>query len=334
MKITIVTCMKNEGPFIVEWIAYNRMIGVTDFLVYTNDCTDGTDELLDQLQHAGILTRLPNPAEPGQPHQMTALKASPSHPLVQDADWVFVCDIDEFLDIRVGDGTIPSLIEACGNPSAISATMRMMANGGVDRFQDRPVIEQFTRSHDPARWGDETAIEVKTLTKSGFPLKFFGAHRPLVRNGHDHDANPIKWSDGSGRQVPDAFVKAAMKRRRHKFPAAGASEMASLNHYTLRSLDSYLVKSHRGDVNRKYREFRTQYWTDRNDDRVEENRICRRLPELEAQIDMLGALPGVADAHAACVAAHQKLIETLRNDAEFASLREELIALSPALQEI
>ncbi len=45
-RVAIVTTMKNEGPFILEWIAYHRAIGVQDFLVYTNDCTDGTDDLL------------------------------------------------------------------------------------------------------------------------------------------------------------------------------------------------------------------------------------------------------------------------------------------------
>ena len=32
---TIVTTMKNEGPFILEWLAYHRAIGVDDFLINT-----------------------------------------------------------------------------------------------------------------------------------------------------------------------------------------------------------------------------------------------------------------------------------------------------------
>ena len=49
MRITALTCVKNEGPFLLEWIAFNRVIGVTDFLFYHNDCTDGTDRLLAKL---------------------------------------------------------------------------------------------------------------------------------------------------------------------------------------------------------------------------------------------------------------------------------------------
>ena len=52
LRITAVTCVKNEGPFLLEWIAFHRVIGVTDFLFYSNDCTDATDRLLDQLEDA------------------------------------------------------------------------------------------------------------------------------------------------------------------------------------------------------------------------------------------------------------------------------------------
>ncbi len=45
----IVTTMKYEGPFILEWLAYHRAIGFDDILVYTNDCDDGTDDMLAML---------------------------------------------------------------------------------------------------------------------------------------------------------------------------------------------------------------------------------------------------------------------------------------------
>ena len=44
----IVGCMKNEGPYIVEWVAYHRAIGIDNFLIYTNGCDDGTSEILDR----------------------------------------------------------------------------------------------------------------------------------------------------------------------------------------------------------------------------------------------------------------------------------------------
>ena len=107
MRITAVTCVKNEGPFLLEWIAFNRVLGVTDFLFYSNDCTDATDRLLDALAAKGLVVHLPNPAE-GRNYQMEALKDAAKQPVVTEADWVWVADVDEFLNIHIGDHTIGS----------------------------------------------------------------------------------------------------------------------------------------------------------------------------------------------------------------------------------
>ena len=89
MRITAVTCVKNEGPFLLEWIAFNRLIGVTDFLFYSNDCSDGTDRLLDALARRGMVHHLPNPAQ-GRNYQMEALKDAAHQGVVQGADWVWI----------------------------------------------------------------------------------------------------------------------------------------------------------------------------------------------------------------------------------------------------
>src|SRR6056297_2837127 len=159
MRITAVTCVKNEGPFLLEWIAFHRLVGVTDFLFYSNDCTDGTDRLLDALAArgadaptaAGRVVHLPNPAE-GRNYQMEALKHAAGQDIVRGADWVWIADVDEFPNIHVGDHTLPALIAACGDPQAISLNFQFFANDDVDAFEDRPVISQFTRSHNPDLW--------------------------------------------------------------------------------------------------------------------------------------------------------------------------------------
>ncbi|MWD28838.1 glycosyltransferase family 2 protein [Aquicoccus sp. SCR17] len=321
MRVTAVTCVKNEGPFLLEWIAYNRLIGVTDFLVFSNDCSDGTDRLLDGLAEEGVLTHLENPAQ-GRNYQMEALKAARSHPLVTEADWVWVADVDEFLDIRAGEGDIASLVAACGNPQAISVTFRFFANGGVERFEDRPVIGQFTRTHNPDIWNAETAIEVKTLVRQDFPLRYFGAHRPFLRKGADRP----RWTDGSGREVPRRFLEAANKRRIRRFPARGARDHATLNHYTLRSLDSYLVKCDRGDVNRDHRAFELEYWRERNDPAVEETSILRHLPALEREMAELMERPGIRALHGQCVALHKARRDALLEQEEYRDLRRALLA--------
>ncbi|MGR3504136.1 glycosyltransferase family 2 protein [Pseudaestuariivita sp.] len=323
-RITAVTCVKNEGPFLLEWIAFHRLIGVTDFLFYSNDCDDGTDLMLDALAARGALVHLPNPAE-GRNYQMEALKAAARHPVVQGADWVWIADVDEFLNIHVGDHTIPALIAACGDPQAISVTFQFMANGGIETFEDRPVTEQFAWSHNPDIWCAETAIEVKSLVRNDFPLHYFGAHRPFFRGGLAKADRP-RWTDGSGRAVPETYLLAANKRRIRKFPAKGARVHATLNHYALRSLDSYLVKNDRGDVNRDNRAFDDTYWRERNDAAVRDTSIHRYLPALEAALAEMKRDPEIARLHDLCVARHIAKRDALLDQDAYRAMRDQLRA--------
>ena len=327
MRITAVTCVKNEGPFLLEWIAFNRVLGVTDFLFYSNDCTDATDRLLDKLEEHGIVTHLPNPADPEQTrnYQMKALKKARRHPVVKKADWVWVADVDEFLNIHVGDHTIPALIEACGDPQTISITFQFFANDGVEAYEDKPVIGQFLHSHSPDIWCGDTSIEVKSLVRKDFPLDYYGAHRPF----HSEDDHQPTWTDGSGRPVPRQFRRRVNKRRIRAFPTKGAREFATLNHYALRSLDSYLVKNDRGDVNREFREFDDTYWRERNDNGYFDDSILRYMPKLLAEMDRLKALDGVADLHEEAVSLHrEKCAELLAQDT-YKAMRQQLLTAIP-----
>ena len=116
-RVTAVTCVKNEGPFLLEWVAFHRLIGVTDFLIYSNDCDDGTEPLLDALAPWGVV-HLPNPAR-GRSYQMEALRHAARQEVVRGADWVWIADVDEFLNIHAPGHDIAALIAACGDVMAI-----------------------------------------------------------------------------------------------------------------------------------------------------------------------------------------------------------------------
>ncbi len=327
MRITAVTCVKNEGPFLLEWIAFNRLIGVKDFLFYSNDCSDGTDRLLDALAARGEVVHLPNPAK-GRNYQMEALKDAAKQKIVSQAKWVWVADVDEFLNIHTGDHTIPALVDACGDPQAISVTFQFFANGGVCAFADRPVIEQFTRAHNPDLWCAESAIEVKTLVRRDFPRQYYGAHRPFFRDTLPEDRRP-SWTDASGRRVPHKFLVAANPRRIRKFPSAGARRFATLNHYALRSLDSYLVKNDRGDVNRENRAFDDTYWRERNDDAWQDTSIHRHLPALEKALASMRADPEIDALHRDCVARHKARRDALMQQPAYQEMYSHLKGLPP-----
>ncbi|MEL7000367.1 MAG: glycosyltransferase family 2 protein, partial [Pseudomonadota bacterium] len=45
--------MRNEAPYVLEWVAYHRIIGFDHIVVCTNDCDDNTPALLDAIAELG-----------------------------------------------------------------------------------------------------------------------------------------------------------------------------------------------------------------------------------------------------------------------------------------
>ena len=45
-RLAIVTCIKNEGEDLVEWLCFHRHIGVSEFVIYDNLSTDATSRIL------------------------------------------------------------------------------------------------------------------------------------------------------------------------------------------------------------------------------------------------------------------------------------------------
>lgn len=109
-KVMAVSMMKDEAPFLLEWFAHHMAVGFTDILVYTNDCSDGTDTMLMRLEELGLGYHRPNVIKEGIKPQPSALNHAQAEPLVREADWLLVFDADEFLSIRHPSGTLDGMI--------------------------------------------------------------------------------------------------------------------------------------------------------------------------------------------------------------------------------
>ena len=133
-----------------------------------------------------------------------------------------------------------------------------------------------------------------------------------------------RWCDGSGRAVPQRFLTAANPRRIRKFPAKGSRDLATLNHYALRSLDSYLVKNDRGDVNRENRAFDDSYWRERNDAAFEDTSIARYLPDLHLALAELKSDPEIARLHETSVQLHRQKRDDLLQQPAYQEMQSQL----------
>ena len=295
---TIVTTMRNEAPFILEWIAYHRAIGFTDFVVFSNDCDDGTDLLLDRLAQLGVLHHLPNPRRGKKPVQWTALKRAANHPAVKKADWVFVADVDEFLNIHAGAGRLDDLFAAHPDADGFHLSWRMFGANGRTRFVDAPVTAQFTTAAPAALVWPWRAVQFKSLFRNKDAAPRLGVHAP------QNHAPGACWIDDTGKA--SGFAQGTVLL--HSEPRYA---LAQINHYALGSVESFLVKSARGKPNHAGQAIDLGYWIDRNFNEVTDTTILRHADATAQGIAALRADPEIGRLHDAGVAWRKDRIAAL-----------------------
>lgn len=310
-KIVLITAMKNEGPFLLEWIAYHRALGVTNFIVFTNDCTDGTDTFLDLLAARGIVEHYENPfREMKLKPQHAGFRAAEQMPTVQNADWLMTSDVDEFINVHVGDGYLKDLFAAVGDANMISCTWRLFGNSDLEAYEDDFLLRQFTRCAAQTAARPHQAWGFKTIYQNNGIFRKLGVHRPKGLFGAA--APHLNWVNGSGEEMPEKEYRTGW---RSTVDTVGY-DLVSLNHYAVRSTESFLVKRDRGRVNHVDRDQGSAYWFRMNHNTTEDQSIQRMIPELEAEWDALMSDPEISAAHAACVANHRAKITELRAQPE------------------
>lgn len=324
MRVLAILTVKNEGAFLLEWLAHHRAIGFTDFLVFSNDCSDGTDAMLDRLAAMGLLTHVRNPGPWSEGPQWAALKTADRHPLKAAADWVLFLDIDEFVNIHAGDGTVSALLSALPEATAIPLTWRLFGNAGVVDFTDTPVTAQFTRAAPDAMTWPWRALLFKTLFRNDGSYRKLGVHRP--RSPDPARMARQRWFDGSGLELPPLYHRT----RLFSPPGAPHYRLVQLNHYALGAMESYVLKCDRGRANREASTFDMSYWVERNFCTEEDTSIARHAPALAAGMAELMADAVLARLHAAAVAWRHSRIAELLLEEPFRALFGRLLLTPPS----
>jgi hypothetical protein len=301
LNATVVASMRNEGPFIVEWLCWYRMLGFARALVVTNACTDRSPQLLDALQAAGWVDHLVHEVEPGRPITAAKLKAARQHRAVTKADWVFVCDVDEFLVVHRGAGRLADLIGPAPDFLGMAIAWRVFGSDGRQGFEDIPVHRQFFGALRASR---PLSGFVKTLYRHPRWFRKMGEHGPRQYKPHKGDFGVAgnTWVTADGRLVPGWQPDGDYVR---SLPAALTSHaVAQVNHYMIRSEETFSLKA--GTL-------APVSLTDRYDagyhDRasfadVIDPAALRYRADFDALWDQAMALPGVRLLHHQCCADH------------------------------
>lgn len=307
---TLVTAVRNEGPYLVEWIAWHRMIGFDQIVVFDELSQDGSTPLLQALAEAGAIKRVDN-ADPGaaMDHVTRALNKAVNLPDVQGADWAMVLDVDEFLVIHTGDGSLDALISTMPNAQAISPCWRFFGDGGQTDFVDAPVTLQFTCAASDDALEQNPHPGIKTLFRPKV-VSGLRPHRPILRAELQDDPDFV-WLNGAG----DRF-DTGLQQKGWRAPAGqDGRDLCEVHHYMIRSTESFAAQS----LSPALLGSDTQVYDASAYDRFNCNgqRHPVLLPfatRLSAQIEALMELPDIRAAHQDCVAAHRQAIAKMRAD--------------------
>lgn len=284
MANAVMTCMRDEGMFVLEWVAYHRVIGFDRVFVATNACTDGTDAIMDVLDDMGLAHHVPNDDRNGLPPQPSGVRKVLNHPAVADCRWLLHIDADEFLNILYGDGHLDDWLPTVAPFDAVAVSWRTFGDSGLDEWPGGLQIEHFT--HANTRLKGYTGHN-KTMFR---PDAFGGGidHMPK------HPKRPgLTLGSAFGREVhpgalydPDATDHREFggNRQRH-FRWEGAV----INHYAIRSTDCFAVKTARGsgikkNVGGRYN-VGSRWYRFANINEAEERTIQRHIPATRALID-------------------------------------------------
>lgn len=233
--------MKDEGPYVLEYVAHPRVMGLERICIASNDCSDGTDALLDALAQAGAIAgHHRSVLRHGDRPQRTAFAAMRARWDLDRAGWLMVLDADEFLNVTTGEGALADLIAAAPADADLIA-LNALSFGTDDDPAWTPgrVTRRFTRRL-PATAPANGRVQCLIRRLADFdqiqnhcPAGFRPARGLRVMRG-----------DGSLHTLPRDVPLYTLLRH---VPAEHIRHgLAHYNHYPIKSVDSFLLRRERG----------------------------------------------------------------------------------------
>ena len=271
-KVAIAAILRNEAPYVVEWLAWYRLLGVKRFYIYDNVSEDGCSELLQRLEQAGYIQRIfwPRP-KTGEAVQIHAYR----HALETygaDLDWLGVLDGDEFVVLHQ-HRTIPEWLKSIPSQcSSASLFWRIFGSAGHKHFDGSPVVQRFQKT-GPRRFVHNRWC--KSFVRPAM-AKSIQHHIPITLKGN-------YWVDG---QIYPGYP---ILTQTQKLPIT--HQVGQVNHYAIKSREEWLRKQQRGrahqdETSSDYRR-RERYFEDFDNNTHTDTCAFDRLPELQSEMQRI-----------------------------------------------
>lgn len=299
MKSVVVAAMRNEGPFILEWVAWQTMLGFDDILILHNDCTDHSPKMLQKLEKAGwITTQRHRPPEDRTP-KFSAHRKAHKHPLVQNCDWMFLCDVDEFLLLHTDEGTVQSFLgDGAPDMAGIAIHWKSFGDSGLEKWNDKLIHRTYTHA---APQNTQPNTFFKSFIHKPTRFERFSEHSPRVWLGEGKwNEGPNHWTRSNGKKMhgfdPDTNPKRLTK------PPWITHENAQVNHYIIRSQENFEFKRGRPSASANVDRYSQAFFEKFNRNDEEDRKALAYADRFDPLYAQIRAIPGMEKLHQLCCA--------------------------------
>jgi glycosyltransferase involved in cell wall biosynthesis len=275
-SVTLCGIVRDEGPYLLEWIAWYKFMGFDQIVIYDNASRDNSGAILAALHRAGEIRHRPWPDVPDQQPQLPAYRDAVAR---CSTEWIAFLDADEFLVLHASPhiaGFLERLPDEC---SAVAFNQRFFGSSSLQSYDDRLVIERFTLTarpdHDLNHW-------VKSISRAHRIASIDSPHSCELTSGYHADPG------GSPCEVVGASRARAISFADGQY-----------NHYILKSLEEYRRKRAKGrcDVapgdSGRFDKYTDEFFSWHNENVVQDDSASRWAESVRAERDRLEHLcPG------------------------------------------
>ena len=159
--LSICAIMKNEGPYLQEWIEYHHLAGVEKFYLYDNGSTDRTQDIIKPYVTSGLVEYTYFPIDKPQ---IPAYKDCIDRHMM-DSEWLAFIDLDEFI-VPVQSMSIKDSLPSSATISQIVINWLIFGSNGQTKRLPGYVMERFTK-RGTRHWLSKTIVNPRKIHKIG-----------------------------------------------------------------------------------------------------------------------------------------------------------------------
>jgi hypothetical protein len=265
--------VRDEAPYLLEWLAWYKLLNVDQIVIYDNESQDESTSILPILHRAGEIIHRPWPNRVGEEPQLPAYRDAARQ---CSTEWIAYLDVDEFLVLHHDSSVVAFLGRIPENCSAIAFNQRFFGSSELVHYDDRLVIERFVRTAAPDHFLN---VWIKTMARA----RKIGA----LNNPHGCQLTSGYYGDPAG--LPCAVRNECQTERI-------SLTVGQYNHYILKSREEYLQKRAKGrvdtpsDVPEKYGKYTDEFFALHDENCWEDLSAFRLVDRVRTERDRLHQL--------------------------------------------